>query len=77
LDLLSSQGGSNYKPERRDNGLAIEDTVFDLLYSEQDWNEYGLQRRETGSEIGDTILEELVNDIVRNMIGFSSPITRC
>lgn len=77
LDLLSSQGWSNYKPQRRDNGLAIEDTVLDLLDSEQDWNGYGLQRRETGSEIGGTILEELVNDIVRNMIDFSSPITRC
>ena len=75
LDLPSSeQGWSNYKPDRRDKGLAVEDTVLDLLDSEQDWKEYEPQRRETGSEIGDIILEELVNDIVRNMISFSSPI---
>ncbi|KAJ6399903.1 hypothetical protein OIU84_015539 [Salix udensis] len=75
LDLPSSeQGWSNYKPDRRDKGLAVEDTVLVLLDSEQDWKEYEPQRRETGSEIGDIILEELVNDIVRNMISFSSPI---
>ncbi|KAG5230772.1 DUF4378 domain-containing protein [Salix suchowensis] len=75
LDLPSSeQGWSNYKPDRRDKGLAVEDTVLDLLDSEQDWKEYEPQRRETGSEIGDIILEELVNDIARNMISFSSPI---
>ncbi|KAG5230761.1 DUF4378 domain-containing protein [Salix suchowensis] len=75
LDLPSSeQGWSNYKPDRRDKGLAVEDTVLDLLDSEQDWKEYKPQQRETGSEIGDIILEELVNDIVRNMISFSSPI---
>ncbi|KAB5526578.1 hypothetical protein DKX38_020425 [Salix brachista] len=75
LDLPSSeQGWSNYKPDRRDKGLAVEDTVLDLLDSEQDWKEHEPQRRETGSEIGDIILEELVNDIVRNMISFSSPI---
>jgi hypothetical protein len=67
---------SNYKSERRDNGLDIGDTVFDLLDSEQDWNGFELQR-EIGSEIGDTILEELVNDIVKNMIDFSSLITTC
>ncbi|KAJ6344835.1 hypothetical protein OIU76_006381 [Salix suchowensis] len=75
LDLPSSeQGWSNYKPDRWDKGLAVEDTVLDLLDSEQDWKEYKPQQRETGSEIGDIILEELVNDIVRNMISFSSPI---
>ncbi|KAJ6678959.1 DUF4378 DOMAIN PROTEIN [Salix purpurea] len=75
LDLPSSeQGWSNYKPDRRDKGLAVEDTILDLLDSEQDWKEYEPQQRETGSEIGDIILEELVNDIVRNMISFSSPI---
>ncbi|KAF9668451.1 hypothetical protein SADUNF_Sadunf14G0005000 [Salix dunnii] len=78
LDLPSSeQSWSNYKPDRRDKGLAVEDAFLDLLDSEQDWKEYEPQRRETGSEIGDIILEELVNDIVRNMIGFSSSITRC
>uniref|UniRef100_A0A6M2EBC1 DUF4378 domain-containing protein n=1 Tax=Populus davidiana TaxID=266767 RepID=A0A6M2EBC1_9ROSI len=77
LDALNSeQELSYYKSERRDNGLDIGDTVFDLLDSEQDWNGFELQR-EIGSEIGDTILEELVNDIVKNMIDFSSLITTC
>ncbi|KAG6784424.1 hypothetical protein POTOM_010117 [Populus tomentosa] len=77
LDALNSeQELSCYKSERRDNGLDIGDTVFDLLDSEQDWNGFELQR-EIGSEIGDTILEELVNDIVKNMIDFSSLITTC
>jgi hypothetical protein len=76
LDVLNSEQLSNYKSERRDNGLDIGDTVFDLLDSEQDWNGFELQR-EIGSEIGDTILEELVNDTVKNMIDFSSLITTC
>jgi hypothetical protein len=76
LDVLNSEQLSNYKSERRDNGLDIGDTVFDLLDSEQDWNGFELQK-EIGSEIGDTILEELVNDIVKNMIDFSSLITTC
>jgi hypothetical protein len=76
LEVLNSEQLSNYKSERRDNGLDIGDTVFDLLDSEQDWNGFELQR-EIGSEIGDTILEELVNDIVKNMIDFSSLITKC
>ncbi|KAJ6321045.1 hypothetical protein OIU78_016276 [Salix suchowensis] len=74
LGKVIEQGWSNYKPDRRDKGLAVEDTVLDLLDSEQDWKEYEPQQRETGSEIGDIILEELVNDIARNMISFSSPI---
>ncbi|XP_011017088.1 PREDICTED: uncharacterized protein LOC105120534 isoform X2 [Populus euphratica] len=77
LDVLNSELElSNYKSERRDNGLDIGDPVFDLLDSEQDWNGFELQR-EIGSEIGDTILGELVTDIVKNMIDFSSLITTC
>lgn len=71
LDVLNSeQELSNYKSERKDNGLEIGDAVFVLLDSEQHWNGYELQS-EIGSEIGETILEELVNDMVKNMIDFS------
>ncbi|KAF2309610.1 hypothetical protein GH714_004270 [Hevea brasiliensis] len=45
--------------------------------SAHEWRGYEPQRRDIGFQIGDAILEEISSEMIKDMIDFLSPITRC
>ncbi|KAJ9166367.1 hypothetical protein P3X46_021137 [Hevea brasiliensis] len=59
-----------------------ESTLRELLELEfqdsaHEWRGYEPQRRDIGFQIGDAILEEISSEMIKDMIDFLSPITRC